>query len=326
VVSRHTYIPTGKRLRARLLAACSAGLLAACSGLDKTALHALPPRAQADREVGERMVGAYIYGGVWRGFEEVQALEEAIQHRFHINHWFGNWDNPWEDALVRGVLSRGSLPLITWQSHDRSFTEIAGGVHDAYLTSWARGVAALDADVYLRLFPEMNGDWVAWNGDPDGLKAAWRHIVTLFRREGADNARFVWSPNVTDQPRTPENRMEAYYPGHDYVDVLALDGYNWGTARPWSAWRSFEDIFSEPYARIAALGHQPIWLAEIASAEDGGDKGAWVRDMLTSRAFPRIQAVVWFDENKETDWRIGSSAESLAAFQEALVDSQLAAR
>jgi hypothetical protein len=270
--------------------------------------------------------GAFTYGGVWQGMDAVHALERDLGRQLDIVHWFMNWDHAWDARLVASAARGGRFPMISWQPHRQPLDLIAAGRYDAYIRTWAQGARAHGGAIYLRLFPEMNGDWVAWHGDPETFTRAWRRVVSLFQLEGADNVRFVWSPNVTDQPRTPENRMEAYYPGHDYVDVLALDGYNWGTARPWSAWRSFEDIFSEPYARIAALGHQPIWLAEIASAEDGGDKGAWVRDMLTSRAFPRIQAVVWFDENKETDWRIGSSAESLAAFQEALVDSQLAAR
>jgi hypothetical protein len=34
-----------------------------------------------------------------------------------------------------------------------------------------------------------------------------------------------------------------------------------------------------------------------------------------ARRFPDVRALVWFDANKETDWRIDSSAASLAAFR-----------
>jgi len=173
----------------------------------------------------------------------------------------------------------------------------------------------MEAVFYVRLFPEMNGDWVPWNGQPEALVATWRRIDALFELEGASNVRWVWSPNVTDWPRTEANRMENYYPGHEFVDVLALDGYNFGDTKDWSGWRSFETIFEAPYERISAIGSQPIWLAEVASAEQGGDKGAWVLDMLSSRAFPRIEALVWFSEHKGADWRFESSAASLSAFR-----------
>jgi hypothetical protein len=260
--------------------------------------------------------GAFTYGGVWKGMDAVHALERDLGRRLDIVHWFMNWDHAWDARLVASATQGGRFPMISWQPHRQPLDLIAAGRYDAYIRGWAQGARAHGGAIYLRPFPEMNGDWTTWSGDPEGLKAAWRHIVTLFRREGADNVRFVWSPNVTDQPRTPENRMEAYYPGHDYVDVLALDGYNWGTARSWSTWRSFEDIFEGPYERLARIGPQPIWLAEVASAEDGGDKGAWVRDMLRSRAFPRLEAIVWFSERKEADWRIESSEGALYAFRD----------
>jgi mannan endo-1,4-beta-mannosidase len=114
--------------------------------------------------------------------------------------------------------------------------------------------------------------------------------------------------------------MELYYPGERYVDILALDGYNWGTTRPYTAWKDFEAIFQDPYERITALGNQRVWLAEIASTEQGGDKGEWVKGMLSSTAFARIDALVWFNENKETDWRIESSHDSLSAFREWFAD------
>jgi hypothetical protein len=80
--------------------------------------------------------------------------------------------------------------------------------------------------------------------------------------------------------------MERYYPGHDVVDVLALSGYNWGTTRPYIGWRSFEEIFDTAYERLTALGPN-VWIAEVASSEEGGEKAAWIREMLGSTAFPR---------------------------------------
>jgi hypothetical protein len=31
--------------------------------------------------------------------------------------------------------------------------------------------------------------------------------------------------------------------------------------------------------------------------------------------FPRVRAVVWFHEDKETDWRVNSSSAALAAYR-----------
>lgn len=269
---------------------------------------------QADRP----LFGAYVYGGVWGGEEPIRDAERMLQRDLDIVHWFMSWDHAFDTDLVATANHRGRLPLITWESHGTTVQAIAAGRHDAYVTSWARGVRAIGTAVYLRPFPEMNGDWTPWSGDPDALVAAWRRIAGIFEREGADNVRWVWSPNVTDEPRVHANRMEAYYPGSDVVDVLALDGYNWGTTQPWSAWQSFDEVFAGGYARIAALGPQPIWFAEVSSAEQGGDKAAWIRDMMASTSFDRLGAIVWFHEDKETAWHVDSSRGALAAMREAL--------
>jgi cellulose synthase (UDP-forming) len=44
---------------------------------------------------------------------------------------------------------------------------------------------------------------------------AFRHVVSLFRDEGADNVRFVWSP-------AGETNALDYYPGGDVVDYVGL--------------------------------------------------------------------------------------------------------
>lgn len=259
--------------------------------------------------------GAYTFGGIWQGAGPVLQLEAELGRRLDIIHWYMNWTHEWDARLFEPFRDGSRIPLISWQSHDKPVHEIAAGQHDAYLRSWAQGVREYGLEVYLRPFPEMNGDWTGWNGDPASLVLAWQHMVELFRAEGATNARWVWSPNVTDEPRTAGNRMELYYPGSEYVDVLALDGFNWGTTRPAIGWRSFEDVFSSAYGRVTALGAQPVWFAETASAEAGGNKAEWVLDMFSTQAFPRLDAIVWFNEDKETDWRVTSSPHALASFQ-----------
>ncbi|MFN2321768.1 MAG: glycoside hydrolase family 26 protein [Trueperaceae bacterium] len=262
--------------------------------------------------------GAFTYGGVWQGMEPVARLEAQLGRRLDVVHWFMNWDHAYDAHLVDAVLASGSAPLISWQPHGQSVDDIAAGAYDGYLRSWADGLAAAAGIVYLRPFPEMNGDWVPWNGDPDGLVAAWTRMTALFDEAGASNVRWVWGPNVTDEPRTDANRMERYYPGAGHVDVLALSGYNWGATRPGIGWRSFEEIFEDAYARLVDLGTQPVWIAEMASSDEGGDKAAWIRDLFASTAFPRLEALVWFDENKEADWRLTSAPDVVAAVQNSL--------
>ena len=61
-----------------------------------------------------------------------------------------------------------------------------------------------------------------------------------------------------------------------------------------------------------------------ASYDDGApriksaSKGRWITDMFAATTFPRIEAVCWFQGNKERDWRVNSSTDALKAIRKAL--------
>ena len=94
-----------------------------------------------------------------------------------------------------------------------------------------------------------------------------------------------------------------------------MDGYNWGNAGG-NGWESFQHVFADIYPELAAK-HKPIMIGEMASAEDGGDKAAWIDGIIPTLKddYPQIKGLIWFDVNKETDWRISSSPEAEAAFK-----------
>lgn len=263
------------------------------------------------------LIGAWTAGGPWNGTEHTYgSLERELGFQLDIVHWYMSFATNWLGDLVESAAEGGRLPMITWETHVESLRDIVDGVHDERIVEWARGAVAYGKPIFLRPWQEMNADFFSWGMDPENFVLAWRRLVDIFRREGAYNVRWVWSPNATDDPDVAWNRMEDYYPGSDYVDVLALDGYNWGQCRSWSTWQSFDEVFAAAYERIARLGNQPIWIAEFGTTELGGDKGAWNREALTSSAFPRVEALIYFDENHAAscDWSIRSSTESLRGF------------
>ena len=76
-----------------------------------------------------------------------------------------------------------------------------------------------------------------------------------------------------------------------------------------------DEIFAPLHADYAA--RRPLMICEVPCAERGGDKAAWIRHMGATLAgrFSNVRALVWFHANKETDWRLNSSASSLPAFR-----------
>jgi hypothetical protein len=229
---------------------------------------------------------------------------------------------------VANLEARGQTPMVTWQLYKSgwsgptiSLSDIAAGAYDGYLRRAADLAQSLPFDVMIRFGHEMNGDWYPWSGHPSAYVNAWRHIVTVFRGEGASNVKWVWSPNV-DLGSYPFAR---YFPGDSWVDYVALDGYNWGTSGVGTdRWQSLSQVFSSSYQQITQMSTKPVIIAETSSSEVGGDKAAWIREGLlrtVPEQFPRVRAVVWFDRWMEQDWRVNSSQESLQAFKDVVSSS-----
>jgi beta-mannanase len=253
----------------------------------------------------------------------------------HIVMWYQKWAPPFNDFDTTGVnaiRARGAMPLISWeprathQNFDASWSlnSIIDGDHDAYIHRWTHEVAVWGHPIYVRPMHEMNGDWTSWSPGVNGNTAAefiiaWRHIVDIARAEGATNIRWVWCPNADDGNPilTAYNKI---YPGDDYVDWVGLVGYNWGTSQSWSSWQDLYGVFKHSIDEIRALTSKPLMIAEMGSAERGGNKAAWITtgfaQLLTD--LPGVRALVWFDAfdaRLQTDWRVDSSTQSLSAFR-----------
>jgi hypothetical protein len=244
---------------------------------------------------------------------EIARFESLLARPLDLVSTFVAWDERFPNeghALDRDA---GRTPLIAWDGR-RDLAAISAGRWDRLLKEHARRCREFGAPIYLRWAAEFNGPWNPCHGRPRQFARAWRHVVRTFRDAGATNVRWVWCPFAT--PAVAD--VHTYYPGDRYVDWIGIDGYNWGRARSWSRWQSFRQIFAPLYAAYAR--RKPLLLCEIASAEVGGDKAAWIRDMGVQLAgpFSKIRAVVWFHANKETDWRVDSSRASLEAFRAVL--------
>jgi hypothetical protein len=167
--------------------------------------------------------------------------------------------------------------------------DIARGRQDAYIKRFARAIARFDGVVYLRYAHEMNGIWYPWTHDSRGYRQAWRHVVRLVRRSGADNARFVWStnPNLYQSPRNWERRMRRFWPGARWVDYLGSTTIDFGGRKDYPVAR-----FEPRLRALHALFGKPVMITEANT--DYAGRVPWLRDFrrLLTRA-PWIRAVVW---------------------------------
>ncbi|MDJ1115558.1 glycoside hydrolase family 26 protein [Microbacterium dauci] len=242
---------------------------------------------------------------------------------------FYDFSQPPPIADLASVTARGATHLISWEpwrwgggidQPAYANARIAAGDHDEYLASWADALAAWGDTVYLRYAHEMNGDWYPWaegvNGNASGsYVAAWNHVRSVFDARGATNVKWVWAPNV---PYPGSAALGPLFPGG--VDVVGLDGYNWGNAVSWGSWITPTALFGEGIGALRVLAPGiPIVITETASAESGGSKADWNTELVSYLdAQPDVYGFVWFHHDKEVDWRISSSTASTDALAAAL--------
>lgn len=271
-------------------------------------------------------------------------------------------DKEFPDDFAASAKFRGAALLIAWEPYnmyDPSLDQsefrpasIATGSHDAYITDWLTKAQAKTADssILVRFAPEMNDAVRPWSIGVNGGNTRedyinmWRHVYNI-KKTVAPDVQMMWNPLVagSDASGNPVS-LTSVYPGSAYVDILALDGFNWADVqKPGTCnWQSYDDVFKAPVAEIKTLADGKPWgIAEVASVsrpdsffQSGGacyaDWGSWVyqwpesgefyktpEDWITQAGWMKTMMqqahrdgalfVNMFNTNKETDWRLNST-------------------
>ncbi len=292
------------------------------------------------------LLGAYD-GGFPRTLGGVEQLERSIGVTLPLVQFYAAWgDKPDQQFPLRAVTAIwdfGSVPLVTWEPwltdfenarhpdlpvrdarENHGLAGIARGDYDFYVDAWATGAVAFGKPIFIRFAHEMNDPyrypWGPQNNTKEEYIAAWRHVVGRFRRAGATNVIWVWSPHVAYP------YWELYYPGDAYVDWVATGVLNFGPIAQWSRWWSFSEIFTKHYPRLAAF-QKPIVIAELGSLAVGGDRAAWYRDALANlpARHPAVRALLFFhvlgDQTvtyQAVDWTIVRDSATIRAVAEAV--------
>lgn len=305
------------------------------------------------------MVSAYIFQEdgrhVPQNFEEkINNFEKLINHKIGSVMWYPTFADNFPTAQCEKLKKLGLIPHLTWElfipdSTDYNTMPIKGnykmmnavleGKYDAYIKKFAQDAKQFQSKVLIRFLHEFNGNWYLWSGNKNGREkggpqkvvAVWKYVVDIFKSEGANNVKWIWCPHGPSVDVSPENWNDIvnYWPGNDYVDWIGMDAYNWYPQDPWGGkrpFRDFDNCFQNLYDACTKLGNQPVMIAEFATPEfnfNGNTKADWIKDALfkIKNDYPRVKMFVWFNINKEMDWRINSSPEAHMAFKKALRDT-----
>jgi len=246
--------------------------------------------------------------------------------------WYIGWnadnDHSFPLSTCKKVFDAGYIPHIVWEPWV-GVDDFISGKLDADLEKFGQDIAAFGNPVMLRWGHEFNGDWYPWSYNNNALVPAskwieaYKYVHDKIIEAGGTNAIWLWSPNCGNGGKNPQD-ITSYYPGDDYVDWIALDGYNWGTSQSWSSWQMFAGVFGPTYDKMVKnYPGKPIMLGEFGCSGTGGNKAAWITDMFyqLKNKYQKIKAFVWFNVKKETDWRFNETTESSEAFKTGLADT-----
>ncbi|HLJ08367.1 MAG TPA: Ig-like domain-containing protein, partial [Acidimicrobiia bacterium] len=266
------------------------------------------------------LFGAHVKTGSSASAQKtgVEALEAKLGRKLAIDHYYHPWTDPFPTTREQWDFDNGRIPMISWAKTYAD--QIVSGAQDAFIRQRADAIAALAQPLFIRWFWEMDGNRnLQYSESPALYIAAFQHIVTLFRQEGATNVSWVWCPNASG---FSDRSAQQYYPGDGYVDWVCSDGYDW-YMKPGQSDTSFKNVFKSFYAWAVTTG-KPIMVGEYGVMDAGAvdRKANWVDAARTTLKTDdtAIDAVVYFnsygndDNGVYHDWTMDSSDASLNAF------------
>jgi hypothetical protein len=287
-----------------------------------------PPTTQTTTPTTGSKFPSWMKWGVFVGWQDtaMSNFEALVGKQPQMEAVFTHWGNDQFPSYVAPrVRDKGRTLVIFWEAVDYnrdyfnqpeySFDSVISGKMDAYFTKFAADAKSYGGEIILVPYSEFNSDWFPWgitigNNSPAKFIAAWKHIHNIFAN--TPNVKFAWVPNNDSIPDTAANNFDLAYPGSAYVDIVGIDGFND------TPWESFETMVGGELTKLKKYS-KPIYIMSMGVKEDAR-KAAWITDAFTVQLYkyPEVKGWIWFNENKERDWRVNSSAASLNAFKSIL--------
>jgi mannan endo-1,4-beta-mannosidase len=252
--------------------------------------------------------------GVPGSYAPIKSMAATTGVQPDIALYYSGWPEAFRSAFAIQAKNNGATPFIQIEPSGVDLKAIVAGVYDTYLETFATEVASYGAKtghgVIIGFGHEMNGDWYSWgyrHTSPAVFVAAWRHVVNVFRQQGADNVAWLWTVNIIDTRGGKIPAPAPWWPGSSYVTWVGIDGYY---LKP--SW-TFASLFGPTIKAVRGLTLDPILIAETGAAPASGKPGK-IADLFAGIRAYALLGFVWFDAYHVLDWRLDSPA-AIAAFR-----------
>jgi hypothetical protein len=305
---------------ASLLIAALAVIMAAtrfplpATGSPPIAHASLPPSAVS-------YLGVYENGSP-PSYDPIAGFAQAAGRQPNLAGYFSGWAQPFATTFAQRLRKHGVIPFVQIDPTFASVSAIAAGAYDDYLRAYAASVRKFGHAVVIGFGHEMNAPWYSWgygHVSPATFVAAWRHIVTVFSAQGAQNVTWLWTVNADRQNTGP---VGSWWPGAKYVTWVGIDGYYYGPSD------TFDSVFGRTIEEIRAFTGRPILLSETAVGPHAG-QFVKIGNLFDGMRRYRTLGLVWFDKAQhggilEQDWRIEDNPAAEASFRLAMSRLRLA--
>lgn len=282
---------------------------------------------------------------------------KSITWAYFSDNWFDGIRFP--SSAINRISKAGVIPFIRmmpradWSEGCRNKTyslqSIIDGQHDQALRGYARKTAEYTDPLIIEFGTEVNGNWFPWSGichgggrsngygspnladGPERFRDAYRHIIDIFRTEGAWNITWVLHLDAYSEPGASWNSFAAYYPGGDYIDWIGVSAYGAQSVGELSNWNpTFTNVMDNAYAELSGVDpNKPIAVLEFGVVEHPG-KHVWIRralESIKSGRYPKVRAVsYWHSDwrNDDGSWsrmRLDSSQVALSSYRAVISSS-----
>ncbi len=257
-------------------------------------------------------LGVYEAGtpGTYQG---IATFATSVGRQPNLAGYYNGWGEEFSTAFATAARRHGAATLIQIDPTDASVAAIAAGDYDVYLRAYADAVRNFGHPVVIGFGHEMNATWYTWgygHVPPRTFVAAWRHLVTVFRGQGADNVTWLWTIQADTRGTGP---IQQWWPGGQYVTWVGIDGYYYKPAD------TFATIFGPTIAQVRSFTAKPVLVSETAAGPEAG-QAAKIQDLFRGMATYGTLGVVWFDITQDDglyhqNWRIEDSPAAEHSFR-----------
>lgn len=244
--------------------------------------HELSRYTQRAQEIGGRYPAIWGTDFVWSGAQDPgrRIVEEAIEKHKEgaIVTLMWHAGRPTDDPPFRWSESiQGEMSEEEWKELVTPGTPLHARWRDQVdqIAVHLKQLRDARVPVLWRPYHEMNGVWFWWGNKsgPDGFAKLWQLLFDrLVNYHQLNNLIWVWNGNARrDIPQEEAYAYADFYPGHDYVDVLATNVFNFDYEQ-----KDYEELLTLAAGKLIALGQ----VGELPKPEILAAQPAWAWFMV----------------------------------------------